>query len=235
MTVTVTLPAPPEPYRGAGQLPTTPDTLPGTGRPPRVVVMGSVFGGLTATKALKHAQLNITDVVVFLTRITAQGTSHVVNPTPFWVQVIPAATAVTTTIGMLIALYVAVVRELKSAAEEYRHHKTQTDALHQAELQRVTAQARFRWIVRSDNTSNAVTTILADVKAQAANGIEVTCCRQANNTMPVDQWQRTGTGQPKRTDKQPLMVASADHVVTARDSKCHRRLPRLPRTSKGWS
>jgi hypothetical protein len=58
----------------------------------------------------------ITDAVVFLTRITAQGTSHVVNQPSFWVQVIPATAAVATTIGMLIALYVAIVGELTVVA-----------------------------------------------------------------------------------------------------------------------
>ena len=40
-----------------------------------------------------------------------------------------------------------------------------------------------------DNTSNAVTTILAiDVTAIDTNGVDVPCgCHQANNTMPVDE------------------------------------------------
>jgi hypothetical protein len=95
----------------------TPDTVHGTGRRQRVVATGSGFGGLTATKALKHAQVNITDALVFLTRITAQGTSHLVNQRPLWLEVIPATAAVATTIGVLIALHVAVVREPKKAAE----------------------------------------------------------------------------------------------------------------------
>ena len=32
----------------------------------RVVAIGSGLGGLTATKALKHAQVNITDALMFL-------------------------------------------------------------------------------------------------------------------------------------------------------------------------
>jgi hypothetical protein len=85
----------------------TPGPVHITGRRHRIVDIGSGFGGLNATKALKHAPMNITDAVVFLTRITAQGTSHVVNHTPLWVQIIPATAAVATTIGMLITLYVA--------------------------------------------------------------------------------------------------------------------------------
>jgi len=94
----------------------TPSPVHITGRRHRIVAIGSGFGGLTATKALKHAQINITDALVFLTRITAQGTSHVVNQPSFWVQVIPATAAVATTIGMLIALYVAIVGELTVVA-----------------------------------------------------------------------------------------------------------------------
>ena len=75
----------------------------------RVVAIGSGLGGLTATKALKHAQVNITDALTFLTRVTAQGTSHVLNQTPQWLQVIPAA-GVAATIGVLVALHVAIVR-----------------------------------------------------------------------------------------------------------------------------
>jgi hypothetical protein len=77
------------------------------------------------------------------------------------------------------------------------------DALRRAAKKRVAAQARkvvpscvrapmfgdSWWTVRIDNTSNAATTILAvDVTALDANGIQVLDgCRQANNTMPIDQ------------------------------------------------
>jgi hypothetical protein len=81
-----------------------PDALRGTGRRRRVAAIGSGFGGLTATKALKHAQVNITDAVVFLVRIIAQGASYVVNQTPQWLQVIPAIAGLAATIGALIAL-----------------------------------------------------------------------------------------------------------------------------------
>jgi hypothetical protein len=83
-----------------------PDALGGTGWRRRVAAIGSGFGGLTATKTLKHAQLNITDAVVFLVRIIAQGTSYVVNQTPLWLQVIPAIAGLAATIGALITLLV---------------------------------------------------------------------------------------------------------------------------------
>jgi hypothetical protein len=83
-----------------------PDASSGTGWRRRVAALGSGFGGLTATKALKHAQVNITDAVVFLVRIIAQGTSYVVNQTPLWLQAIPAIAGIAATIGALIALHV---------------------------------------------------------------------------------------------------------------------------------
>ena len=95
MSATVTLPAPPD---GARQR-------------DRFVAIGSGLGGLTATKALKHAEMNITDAVVFVTRMTAQGTSRFVNHASLWVQVAPATAAAAATVGVLIALFVALVSE----------------------------------------------------------------------------------------------------------------------------
>lgn len=88
-----------------------PDTAHGCGWLHRVVAIGSGLGGLTATKALKHDLVNIADVLAFLTRMTAQGTAHVHNQASLWLHVIPTAAAVFTTVGVLITLYVAIVRE----------------------------------------------------------------------------------------------------------------------------
>jgi hypothetical protein len=93
-----------------------PGTVAGTGRRHRVVAIGSGLGGLTAAKALKHGQLNITDAVVFLTRMTAQGSSHVANQTSLWLQVIPITASAFATSGVLVTLYVAVARGRKRAA-----------------------------------------------------------------------------------------------------------------------
>jgi hypothetical protein len=87
---------------------------PGAGRRHRVVAIGLGLAGLTATKALKHDLANITDALVFLTRITAQGTSHV-NQKSTWLQVIPTTAAVLATLGVLVTLYVAVARGRKMA------------------------------------------------------------------------------------------------------------------------
>ena len=119
---TATLPVSTTPS-GEPNMIATPDTVHGTGRRHRVVAIGSGLGGLAATKALKHAQVNITDALPFLIRVTAQGTSHVLNQTPQWLQVIPAA-GVAATIGVLIALHVAIVRvprQLLKKADTTKH------------------------------------------------------------------------------------------------------------------
>jgi hypothetical protein len=113
----------------------------------RVAAIGFGFGGLIAAKALKHAQLNITDALVFLARFSAQGTSHLVNQTSLGAQVIPATAAVAITMGVLIALPVAAVgRRSKYAV----------------------AQSGSWWTPRIDHAGNVLTTIVADnVKAVA--------------------------------------------------------------------
>jgi hypothetical protein len=95
MTATVTLPAPAEPYLESA-------LLPAAGH--RVVAIGSGLGALTATKALKPELIKIIDVVVFLTRVAAQCTSHLHKQTWLWLQVVPTAAAVFAIIGVLITL-----------------------------------------------------------------------------------------------------------------------------------
>lgn len=122
---------------------------------------------------------------------------------PTWYVAIQAAAAVATTVGVLIALYVALVREPRKAAEERKRHQAEIDALNRAEAERVAAQARkivpscvrtpmfgnAWWTVKIENISNAVATILAvDVEAVDSSGnVAPDGCQQSNNTMPVDQ------------------------------------------------
>jgi hypothetical protein len=82
----------------------TATAMPGTGRRHRAVAIGSGFGRLTATKALKLAETDITDALTFLTRIAARGTTHVHHQTALWLPVIPTTLAVFATVGVLIAL-----------------------------------------------------------------------------------------------------------------------------------
>jgi hypothetical protein len=126
-----------------------------------------------------------------------------VTQAPLWFQITQAAAAVATTVGVLIALYVAIIREPRKAAAEHRRHKAQMEAFQRFEMKRIAAQARkvvpscdrspvfgdAWWTVRIDNSSNAMTTILSvDVKAFDSTGIEVADgCKRANHTLPVDQ------------------------------------------------
>jgi hypothetical protein len=115
MTATVALPAPPEPHLGTGLLPVTPGTVHRSGRRHRAVAIGSGFGGLTATKALKHDLVNIADALAFVMRIAARSTANVHAQASLWLHVIPTTTAVFTTVGVLTMLYAAMIRERKSA------------------------------------------------------------------------------------------------------------------------
>lgn len=124
------------------------------------------------------------------------------NP-PIWLSIAQAVGAISTTVGVLIALYVAVRREPKKAAEERQRHEAQMDALNRAETERVAAQARkivpsclrtpmfgnTWWTVKIENVSNSAATILTvDVSAVDTNGnIVPNGCKQSNNTMPADQ------------------------------------------------
>jgi hypothetical protein len=129
MTATVRLPALPEPHLGTGLLPVSRGTAHRNGRRHRVVAIGSGFGGLTATKALKHDLVNITDALAFLTRISAQGTARVHNQASPWLHVIPATAAAFTIVGVLITLYVAIIHgprrsprcEMPTAAEYFSY------------------------------------------------------------------------------------------------------------------
>jgi hypothetical protein len=122
---------------------------------------------------------------------------------PTWYVVIQAAAAVATTVGVLIALYVALVREPKKAEEERGRHHAEINTLNRAEAERVASQARKVvpsrvrtpmfgsnwWTVKIENVSNAVATILnVDVAAVDGSGNVVpNGSQRANNTMPVDE------------------------------------------------
>lgn len=92
----------------------TATAMPGAARRHRVVATGLGFGRSTATKALKHSDVDVTDAVAFLSRITGRGTGHVLNQMSLWPQAIPASAAAATTVGALVTLYFAIVREPRS-------------------------------------------------------------------------------------------------------------------------
>jgi hypothetical protein len=100
---------------------TAPDAVSGTRLRHRVAAVCSGLGGLTATKALRHAQVNITDTVVFLVRITAQGTSYIVNQTPLWLQDIPAIAGLAAAVGAMIGLHVTRTPRRGGASSRTAH------------------------------------------------------------------------------------------------------------------
>jgi len=148
--------------------------------------------------------------------------------------------AVATTVSVLIALYVTVIREPRRAAEEARRSTARLDALHRIVRERIAAQARkvvpscvrtpmfgdSWWAVRIDNASRAVMALISvDVEAIDSNGIAVPDgCRRANNTMPVEQaFERSilaisgslkGGFQHSPTAKQALRDAVVGHFST---------------------
>jgi hypothetical protein len=95
-----------------------------------LLAIGSGLAGLTATKALKFSQVNITDALVFVTRIAAQNISHVAGRAPEWAPFAPAVA----TASVLIVLAVAAVANI-------------------AKL--ITAPPSSGWTVRSAETSNS--------------------------------------------------------------------------------
>jgi hypothetical protein len=56
---------------------------------------------------------------------------------PIWLQVIQAAGGIATTVGVLIALYIALIREPKEASAEHSHHVAQMDIIRRARSERI--------------------------------------------------------------------------------------------------
>jgi hypothetical protein len=81
----------------------------------RIVATGCGFVGLTAIKALKFAQLNITDALVFVTGIAAHTGSHLVTRATQWTPAFPAVV----TLSLFVALAaIAVVDIVKLIAAQ---------------------------------------------------------------------------------------------------------------------
>jgi hypothetical protein len=83
-------------------------------------------------------------------RIAAQGPSPTVSQPPHWLSVAQATGAVATTIGVLIALYIAAIREPRKDAADRRHHAAQIDALHRAEKERCSPSSKSGALVRQN-------------------------------------------------------------------------------------
>lgn len=133
--------------------------------------------------------------------ITAQCAPQVAGQSPTWLQVIQATGSIATAVGVLIALYIAVIRDPREASEEHRHHLAQMEAIHRVKVERFGAQARKLvptcvrtpmlgdswWIVRVDNIGHAAVTVLGiKVAAIDSSGIEIPggCRRSSIATAP---------------------------------------------------
>jgi hypothetical protein len=126
-----------------------------------------------------------------------------ISQTPQWLQLVQAIGAMATTVGVLTALYIAVIRDPRNASKEHIHHLERMEALHRVQMDRAGAQARkvvpscgripmfgdTWWAVRIDNASNAMTAIHGvSVTALDANGFKrPDGCRPADNTVPFDE------------------------------------------------
>jgi hypothetical protein len=166
----------------------------------------------------------------------------VVSQSSQWLQFFQATAAIATTVGVLIALYLVVIRDPRQASEEHEHHVAKIEALQRAQWERAAAQARkvvascaktpifgdSSWTVRIDNGSNALATLLAvEVIALDPDGVEIPHgCKSANGTMAVDQALdrsvqavlsgplRSGSERPlPATVKQAIRDALVGHIV----------------------
>jgi hypothetical protein len=129
-----------------------------------------------------------------------------ISQTPQWLQMVQAVGAMATTVGVLTALYIAVVRDPRTASKEHIHRLERVEALRLFHKERAGAHARkvvpscgriptfgdSWWAVRIDNASNAIATILAvDVTALDVDGFEVPDgCRQADDTVSLQAFER---------------------------------------------
>ncbi len=179
----------------------------------------------------------INHALVLLDPMTVPCASQATSQPPQWLQISQVVGAMATAIGVLTALYIAVVRDPRSAYREHLHHVERMNALQGIKRERAAAQARrvvpscrrlpmfgdSWWAVRIDNAGNALTTILkVDVTALDANGFEIPGgCRQANDAIPFDRAfhravgaaQSESSGEREPALKQVVRDALAGHVV----------------------
>ncbi|MGB9223914.1 hypothetical protein [Mycobacterium sp.] len=163
--------------------------------------------------------------------------------TPQWLQLVQAIGAMATTVGVLTALYIAVIRDPRKASKEHQDHVERMEALRRAKKERAGAQARkvvpscgripmfgdSWWTVRIDNASNAMATILGvTVNALDANGFEIPGgYRQANDTVPFDQAFERAVS-PARSESRNDLVPAFKEAV--RDALAGHLVKRWPRT-----
>jgi hypothetical protein len=145
----------------------------------------------------------IDHVLGFMDPAAAGCASQAASQSPHWIQIAQAIGSAATTIGVLTALYIAVIRDPRKASQEHLRHLERLNALQSVKQERIGAQARkvvpscgripifgdSWWTVRIDNASNSMVTLLAvEVTALDASGFEVIGgCAQVDSTVPFDQ------------------------------------------------
>ncbi|MGB9307254.1 MAG: hypothetical protein WCB92_27320 [Mycobacterium sp.] len=166
-----------------------------------------------------------------------------ISQTPQWLQLVQAVGAMATTVGVLTALYIAVIRDPRNASKEHRNHVERMEALQRARKERAGAQARkvvpscgripmfgdSWWTVRIDNASNAMATIVGvAVTAWDTNGFEITGgYRQANDGVPFDQAFERAVSAARSESRKDLVPAFKEAV---RDALAGHLVKRWPRT-----
>jgi nucleoside recognition membrane protein YjiH len=75
-----------------------------------ILAIGSGLVGLIATKALKLAQLNITDALVFVTGAAVHDTPRLFRQASQWTPLFPAAITVSVLVTLLAAAAIDVVK-----------------------------------------------------------------------------------------------------------------------------
>ena len=141
--------------------------------------------------------------LAFANSVVAQCASQIVSAAPSWLQIMQAVGNIATAVGVLTALYIAVIRDPKEATAEHKDHVARMEAFHRARAERFEAQARKLvasstrtpmlgdtwWAVRVDNSSSRVTTLLeVDVAAIDAAGVVIPGgCHRVENTKSVDK------------------------------------------------
>jgi hypothetical protein len=161
----------------------------------------------------------------FVRQASAQCASQAASSSPSWLQEIQATGAVATTVGVLIALYIAVIRDPREASAEHQHQMAQMAALQRARADRAAAHARKLvpssararvlgdswWTVRIDNGSAAAITILSiGVVAVDTSGSEV-----PGGCRPADDARAALSGSLESDMQRPLTGALEQAIQTA--------------------
>ncbi|MCX8564597.1 hypothetical protein OS122_27310 [Mycolicibacterium mucogenicum] len=129
-----------------------------------------------------------TRALSFANSVAAQCEPQNVSSSPAWLQVTQAAGAMATTIGVLTALYIALIREPREAFEAHKYHVARMDQWRRITRERFAAQARklvpscvrtpilgdTSWAVRIDNAGSKAAAILSvEVAAVGPDGVEI--------------------------------------------------------------